>query len=71
MNEMKTKTKHVNLRMDPKALALLQEASTLSGATVSELIRRGALKEAVGIISSLSNRSTKEYNAIQQERTES
>jgi uncharacterized protein (DUF1778 family) len=52
---LEMKTKHLGIRVDEKTKDLLEEAHSLSGIPVSEITRKGALAEAVKIISMFSD----------------
>ena len=45
------KTHYIGLRVDPKTKELLQEAHSISGVPTSEITRRGAVAEALRVIS--------------------
>lgn len=62
------KTKHVGLRIDPKSREVLEEAHGLSGIPLSEIARRGAVQEALKIISMFSRKSPHVRTNSQEEK---
>jgi len=65
-NDMKKES--FSIRIDSKTLEILRDANTKSGIPISEIIRKGALQEAVQILSLYKHVNT---NTSTQERTNS
>ena len=59
------KNKHIILRVDEATHALIREASVLSGASVSEIVRRGALNESSKLVYALKRGHESAYDVDQ------